>query len=297
MKKYLLIIIPILLLVLVLTNCDSTKIEYPDETLYDVARKEIKTSTGKDQIYLIKWKDQYYYVEGKKEIKKVLSPFPIFPLAIRTCGYLWASFETESYYETDAIYRVIDKNVVTYKSDYLHVEINRDDRTYRNHALIVFPLPRDETIDEIFSKLKRPVVKEFKAKNHAEVRELLNKLLEDENVFCILDYKRYQRIEGYYKIYVPAASKEELTGWRLGEFRRELHNLYGQGWESGNSITIDALPINYDEESHTAELTCHGPFEVYKRIEKYPKSEFKESSYEWTLTYFIKAPSDEEGKR
>ena len=230
-------------------------------------------------------------------MRKVLRPFSKFPFLLRTIGYHLASFNHESYYETDAIYRVIDKNVITWKHEYIHMEIKRDNRTYRNHGYVVCPMPSEEKIDKIFSKLKRPIVKEFKSTNHEEVRELLNKLLEDENVFCILNYERYQKIEGYYKIYVPAASKEELTGWRLGEFERELHNLYGQGWGSGNSIVINALPINYDEESHTAELTCHGPFEVYKRIEKYPKSEFEESSYEWTLTYFEKAPADEDNLR
>lgn len=297
MKKNLILIISILLLVLLLTNCESSQIEYSDESLFDNVVKEVKASHSKDTIYLIEWKDQYYYVEGKKEMRKVLRPFPKFPLLLRSLGYLWASFNHEAYYETDAIYRIIDKNVITWELMYYHMEINRENHTYRNHEMVVCPLPREQKIDEIFSKLKRPVVKQFKSENHAEVRELLNEILKDDNVFCILNYDKFQEINGYYKIYVPASSKEELTGWRLGEFQRELHNLYGQGWGSGNSIVINALPINYDEETHTAELTCHGPFEVYKRIEKYPKSEFEESSYEWTLTYFEKAPADEENLR
>lgn len=146
-------------------------------------QKDIKASFDKDAIYLIEWKNQYYYVEGKKEMRKVLRPFSKFPRLLTSIGYLWASFNHEAF---------------------------------------------------------------------------------------------------------PASSKEEMTGWRRGEFERELHELYGQGFEHGNSITINALPINFDEESQTAELTCHGPIQVYERIEKYPKSEFKESSYEWTLKYFEK---------
>ena len=139
-------------------------------------------------------------------MRKVLRPFSKFPFLLRTIGYHLASFNHESYYETDAIYRVIDKNVITWKHEYIHMEIKRDNRTYRNHGYVVCPLPREKKIDKIFSKLKRPIVKEFKSTNHAEVRELLNKLLEDENVFCILNYKRYQRIEGYYKLLIVEKS-------------------------------------------------------------------------------------------
>ena len=286
-KKYFSFII-VFSLICFFTACVSPQIEQSDETVFTNLQKDIKASTDKDAIYLIEWKDQYYYVEGKKEMRKVLRPFSKFPRLLTTIGYLWASFNHEAYYETDAIYRVIDKNVIPYDLMYFHMEINREKHTYRDHLLTVHRLPSEEKIDEIFSKLKKPVVKEFKSENHQEVRELLYRLLEDEKVFCIFDLERYKRINGYYKIYVPASSKEEMTGWRRGEFERELHELYGQGFEHGNSITINALPINFDEESQTAELTCHGPIQVYERIEKYPKSEFKESSYEWTLKYFEK---------
>ena len=284
MKKKCFSFILIIFLITFFSACESSQIEYSDETVSTSVQKN-----NKDKIYLIEWKDQYYFVEGKQEMRKVLRPFSKFPRFLQSFGYVFASFNTDFYVETDAIYRVIDKNVDTGHLGYFHMEIKRDNHTYRDHLGIVHRLPPEEKIDEIFSKLKKPVVKEFKSKNHAEVRELFYRLLEDEKVFCILNADQYKKIEGYYKIYVPASSKEEMTGWRRGEFQRELHELYGQGFESGNSIVIDALPLNFDEETKTAELTCHGPIQVYERIEKYPKSEFKEMSYEWTLKWFEKS--------
>ena len=62
MKKNLILIIAILFLVLLLTNCESSQIEYSDESFFDNVRKEVKASHSKDTIYLIEWKDQYYYV-------------------------------------------------------------------------------------------------------------------------------------------------------------------------------------------------------------------------------------------
>lgn len=286
MKKILIKIVSILLLVFLFVNCKSTQTEASDVTVV----------TNKNDFYLIEWKDQYYYVEGKEEIKKILKPFPKIPRLLKSYGYLLLSFNHDYYYATDTIYRVNkNKNVRTGRGDHAdyYLEIDREKRTSRKNGAFIFSLPREEKIDEIFSKLKKPIIKEFKSTDHAQVRSLLNSLLIEEKVFCILNYDLYQKIDGYYKIYVPANSLEEVTGWRMGEFQRELQELYGQGF-SYYGITIDSLPISWCEETHEVELTCHGPFEFYKRIEKYPKSEFKESSYEWTLTYFEIPYDDEE---
>ena len=291
MKKILIKIVSILLLVFLFVNCKSTQTDASEDTL----------TTNKNDFYLIEWKDQYYYVEGKDELKKVLKPFPKIPRLLKSYGYLLLSFNHDYYYATDTIYRVNkNKNVRTGRGglsggheDY-YLEIDREHRSSRRYGAFIFGLPREEKIDEIFSKLKKPIVKEFKSTDHALIRSLLVSLLKDEKVFCILNLDRLQQIDGYYKIYVPASSLEELTGWRMGEFQRELQELYGQGFSS-YGITIDSLPISWCEETHEVELTCHGPFEFYKRIEKYPKSEFKESSYEWTVTYFVIPDDNDEG--
>ena len=178
MKKKYFCFILIIFLITFFSACNSTQIEHSEETVFTSVQKNNKASNNKEEIYLIKWKDQYYYVEGKQEMRKVLKPFSKLPRFLKSTGYLLASFNHEAYDETDAIYRVIDKNIVTHDLTYYYMEIKRDNRTYRDNWMTVHTLPPEGKVDEIFSKLKKPVVKEFKSKNHAEVRELFYRLLE-----------------------------------------------------------------------------------------------------------------------
>ena len=266
----------VLFFVFLHTSCASSN-HLSDQPDSDQLEKTV-ASKKQDSIFLIEWKDQYYYVEGKKELRKTLKSFSKFPLFITSSLYFLGSFETDVYYETDIIYKVIDKNVRTYRSPYLYIGIDRTKHTYRDSLHIVHPLPKEEKIDEAFSKLKKPVVKEFQSKNHKEVRELIVRLLEDENVICIFNINKFTKEEVYYSIYVPASSREEI---RTYDIQKEI------GF-SDQSVINAAPDLKYNEETHEAELHARGTIEDYNKITQYRKSEYKETTWEMKLKYFEK---------
>lgn len=291
MKNHFRKLISLVLFAVLFVNCTSTKNE---------AALEGKTSGIKkhEEGFLIKWKDEYYFVEGKEKMEEVLKPFPKSARIQKTfccnvCGFIFSI--KDPYEQTDVIYQVKNKDI---KTDKAYIRMNRKEHNYKygNNIMIMYDLPDEKDVDIIFSKLQRVEQKKFKSDDYEKIRKFITDGLEDDKIvaFYFLESKMNIPMNGYYKLYIPASSKEEIKGLRIYEIQKELHELYakdlnrkyGSKFDSGNSIVIDSLPINYIEETHEIELTAHGPIEVYERINKYRKGEFHPLNV--TVDYFEK---------
>ena len=269
MKKTLIRLISIFLLTFLFVNYGSTQ----------TASKS--GNNDSETIYLIKWKNDYYYVKGKQEIQKVLNQFPKKrENPFKSLEYVLLSFNTDAYAATDTIYFINNKKLITSKSESVYFEINRKDHNYRNNKGTIYKLPDESEVNKIFSELNKAVRKEIKSTNHKEIRDLIPKLLEEEKVLCVENIAMLNDIDVYYKIYVPASSKEEMTSPRISDISDEIGL-------SGKSA-IDLMPVIYHPETQEAELTVHGTIEDYNKIKKYRKSEYQEASYELTLRYYEK---------
>lgn len=270
MKKSFIKFITLSLLALFFISCRST------QTASNSKSKDSKN------VYLIKWKNEYYYVEGKEEMQKVLNQFPkTRENCFTSLGYLLSSFDYDAYVATDTIYLIkSDKNLQLSKDKCVYFEISRKDHNYRTNSGSIYKLPDEKEVDKIFLKLNKAVKKEIKSTNHQELRDLVPKLVEQEKVLCVENIDMLNNINVYYKIYVPASSKEEMTGSRISDIAHEIGL-------SGKSA-IDLMPVIYHPETQEAELTVHGSIEDYNKIKKYRKSEYHETSYELTLRYYEK---------
>ena len=102
MKNHFRKLISLVLFGVLFVNCTSTK---------NKAAQEGKTSGIKKQEegYLIKWKDEYYFVEGKEKMEEVLKPFPKSARIQKTfCCNVYSEFLFlgDPYVQTDVIYQV-----------------------------------------------------------------------------------------------------------------------------------------------------------------------------------------------
>ena len=214
--------------------------------------------------------DTYYSdtPEEKNAVLKIMnsSSFPDFTAIIRYFNHFGY---------TDVIY-LIDTESKEILEEY---EINIDDKTWGPGFLF-----SPKNLEKITSILHKAAKHEDEIVNQDERRAYVEKLKSDENVVFIKKDENLMRQDGYFKIYVPASSKEEMTGWQIGEIQDELASLYGYG----SVFAIDLLPLTFFPEDQEAELTVHGPRAFYEKIKIYRKSEFKESNWYKTVEYYTK---------
>ena len=237
------------------SSCSSSKFENDDDIILI-----LKCENG-----------DIHYSNNADEKKAVLKIFnssriPDFIAFIR-------DFETFVY--TDIVY-LFNKKEFEILEEY---KINIDDKAWGPGA-IFFP----KNLDKMISLLHKAVKHEDEIVNQNERRQFIEQLKSDENVVFIQKDINLMRQDGYFKIYVPASSKEEMTSRRIGEIQRELGDLYG--YEA--VFAIDLLPLNFLPEEQVAELTVHGPIAFYEKIEKYRKSEFKEANWYKSVVYYTK---------
>ena len=273
--------IPIPFLMLLFIDCKSTQVE---------SNSTENQNNEKSLVLYDRDAQEAYYLEDKKEIKKVLWLLPKVPNIVYDIIYSasWGTNRPDSEY-----WMYIKKSGKVQKE----IDISPKDLTWHTHHsfLTLWVFPR-KNIKKIISKMHKGVKHTSTIEGALEQRKFIEELRADENVIYIdrRAEKNFDTWMGSFYFYVPG-SKDEIINSR--EFSREvldnLHEHYGDTKNTiGKAIHNYTSPelTRYIEETQEYEFKMRWTKEMYDKLDIYRKSEFSSESpaLHDTIEYFTK---------
>ena len=268
-KKNFIRFISILFLITFFISCKSTQVE---------SNSTENHNNNESLVLYDRDAQEAYYLEDKKEIKKVLRLLPKFPNIVYDFIYAasWGTNRPDSEY-----WMYIKKSGKVQKE----IEISPKDLTWHTHDsfLTLWVFPR-KNINKIISKMYKGVKHTSTIEGALEQRKFIEELRADENVIYIdrRAEKNFDTWMGSFYFYVPG-SKDEIKDSR--EISREvLDNLHEHYGDTKNTVSkaihnyTDPKLTRYIEETQEYEFKMRWTKEMYDKVDIYRKSEFRAES-------------------
>ena len=264
---------------LLFIDCKSTQTEST------VSEKESLNNNETLVLYCTKAKETYY-LENKKEIKKVLSLLPRIPNVVYDVKYgLTSGLFNEHPYADYTLY--VKKNRKITKE--YHIDIDNRVWITNKSFLTTWFFPR-KNIEKIIAKMHKGIKHTETIEDLTERRQFIEGLRADDNVLYIYLRRDFDLRMGSFYIYVPSSedgnidSREIVDNLRehYGDTKRtlskEIHN-----------YTTPKLK-RYIEETQEIEFEMSWTKEMYDKLDIYRKSEFREENYKThqTFDYYTK---------
>ncbi|MCR5318673.1 MAG: hypothetical protein K6E22_10640 [Treponema sp.] len=273
MKRDFVKLCSMLLLLGFFANCKTTQREsYSAESV-----KDNKTLV----LYCTKAKETYY-LEDKKEIKKVLGLLPKIPNVDYNTKYMLTSgLFNEHPYSDYTLY--VKKNRKITKE--YHIDIDNRVWITNKSFLTTWFFPR-KNIEKIISKMHKGVKHTPTIKDVSERRRFIEGLREDDNVLYInINMEDFDRRNGSFYIYVPGSKDKKIDSREIVDNLREH---YGDTKITlGKEIHYYSISKakRYIEETQEFEFEMRWTKEMYDKLDIYRKSEFEDDNYEASQTF------------
>ncbi len=273
MKKNFIRLFSILFLVLSFTNCKTTHVESD-------SAENTKDKNSRIIVLYDRNAKETYYLENKKEIKKVLSLLPKIPnVAYNTKYMLTSGLFNEHPYADYTLY--VKKNRKITKE--YHIDIDNRVWITNKSFLTTWFFPR-KNIEKIISKMHKGVKHTVIISDVSEQRRFIEELRADDNVLYIDPNTEmmFDLYMGSFYLYVPG-SKDEIINSReiSSEVLDNLREHYGDTKNTiGKAIHNYTHPelTRYIEETQEYEFKMRWTKEMYDKIDIYRKSEFSSES-------------------
>ncbi|MBR4790555.1 MAG: hypothetical protein IK024_06655 [Treponema sp.] len=271
--------IPILFLMLLFIDCKSTQVESNSTENHNNNESLV--------LYCTKAKETYY-LEDKKEIKKVLSLLPKIPNVAYNTKYMLTFGLFNEHPSADYTLYVKKNNKIT-KEYYIDID-NRVWITNKSFLTTWF-FPR-KNIEKIISKMHKGIKHTETIENLSERRHFIERLMSDNNVLYIDKRAEYEfkRHMGSFYIYVPSSEDENIDSREIVDNLREH---YGDTKRTVSkeihNYTTPKLK-RYIEETQEFEYEMRWTKAMYDKIDIYRKGEFREENLpiHHTFDYYTK---------
>ena len=271
-KKFFIRFIPILFLIVLLADCKSTQAESNST--------EIKSNETLVLYYDYGKAEETYFLEDKKEIKRVLRILPKIPNVVYDVKYgLTSGLFNEHPYADYTLY--VKKNRKITKE--YHIDIDNRVWITNKSFLTTWFFPR-KNIEKIISKMHKGIKHTETIEDPLERRKFIEGLRADDNVLYIdkRAESAFELYSGSFYFYVPG-SKDEIKDSR--EISREvLDNLHEHYGDTKNTFSksihhyTDPKLTRYIEENQEYEFKMRWTKEMYDKLDIYRKSDFKEDN-------------------
>ena len=276
-KKNFIRFISILFLITFFVSCKSTQVESNSTENHN--NEESLVLYDRDA-------QEAYYLEDKKEIKKVLKLLPKFPNIVYDIIYAasWGTNRPDSEY-----WMYIKKSGKVQKE----IDISPKDLTWHTHDsfLTLWVFPR-KNIKKIISKMHKGVKHTPTIIGALEQRQFIEELRADDNVIYIDRWaeKNFDDWSGSFYLYVPGYKDEKINSREIVD---NLSEHYGDTKTTlGKAIHNYSDPElkRYIEETQEYEFKMRWTKEMYDKVDIYRKSEFRSESpaLHDTIEYYTK---------
>ena len=279
MKKNFIRLFSILFLVLSFTNCKTTHVESD-------SAENTKDKNSRIIVLYDRNVKETYYLEDKKEIKKVLSLLP----KIVNIGYdvkvgLGTIF-------LGNIHPYSEYCLYVYKNGEIDKEISISKKNsvwYTKKSLTYWLFPK-KNIEKIIAKMHKGIKHTETIEDLTERRQFIEGLRADDNVLYIDLRRDFDLRMGSFYIYVPASEDETIDSRKIVDNLREH---YG---DRRNTLSKEIHNYSYPkrkryiEETQEIEFEMRWTKEMYDKLDIYRKSEFREENYKThqTFDYYTK---------